>query len=117
MRDIEINAMKTLTWDDVVAEHGSVAAIVKKEGKISSVLCGGKDYPDSIDNEEIIYYVPDRKHYLPYIKLFKECKSDEDYFKVYRKLQQNKWLALGYFCVEKIELECNSWKIYLKGKK
>lgn len=106
-----------LSWQDVVAAHGSRAAIVQKNGKIASILCGGQDYADVIDSNEVIYQIPNRLFYRKSIETFKECHQMQYSFKVYQKIQTNKWRNLGEHKVKKMEMSENYWKLYLVGVK
>lgn len=106
-----------LSWQDVVVAHGSRAAIVQKNGKIASILCGGKDYADVIDANEVIYQIPNRIFYGKSIETFKECHEMQYSFKVYQKIQTNKWRFLGDHKVKNMEIIGNYWKLYLVGVK
>lgn len=106
-----------LSWQDVVAAHGSRAAIVQKNGRISSILCGGQDYADVIDANEVIYQIPNRAFYKKSIESFKACREFQYSFQVYQKIQTNKWRYLGEHKVKNMEISGDYWKLYLVEEK
>jgi hypothetical protein len=112
----DINLMKQLTWEEVRSAHGSVAAIRQIEGKISSILCGGKHHSDQILSNEIIYDIPNRIYYKKSIMLFNEAVMQKYSFDVYRKIDTNMWNYLGkYFVSEILELD-KEFKIVLNNQ-
>lgn len=104
---------KILSWDEVVVKHGGISAIVKKNGKITSILCGGNDYIDEVYDGSIVYYIPDRPFYKTSIDTFQSCYELQYNFLVFQKIKRNIWREHGSFKVGKIEKIDRNFKYYL----
>jgi hypothetical protein len=108
------NIANTMTWSEVVLEHGTVGAIAKKDNKIQSILCGGTDYADQVSEDFVLYHIPKRKYYRSALEILRNSKEARATFKVYQKLAPDSWRRLGNYRVESIEEAASEFLIKLE---
>jgi hypothetical protein len=107
---------EVLSWKQVVAYHGVIAGISVNQGVVKSLLCsidGDSQYPNSIDDHEIKYYVgpSTQSHGIKALISSLSCKRP---FKVFQKISVNNWVDLGYYLVSDMKHAKNRQHIEFK---
>lgn len=90
-----------LTWKEVNQTHNTIRAIYHMGKLVHSMLIteNGKNI---VTEDNIIFMLPKSIQYANDLTVTSESLSKQNKFKLFKKLDKNKWIFLGRGIIEKI---------------
>jgi hypothetical protein len=86
---------KILTWQEVLHTHKQQTAVRMIDEKLLSIICSPKQNK-ILNRTEIIYSIPNRKHYEKISEKMKQSVKKE-LVQIFIKLNKNAWINSGFY--------------------
>ena len=102
-----------MNWKDLCFLRGSSAALQLKDNFVASILCGASSHNDVIENDTIVYIIPNRPFYKKSIALLINNATYEHPIQVFQKTNVNQWIDKGAFKISDITESSNEIKVSL----
>jgi hypothetical protein len=98
---------------DICILRGSSSALHIKDNFVSSILCGAHTHNDFIENNLIVYVVPNRPYYKKSIISLLNNSIHKQPIQVFEKENINQWIDKGFFKISSITEESNEVNVKL----
>ena len=102
-----------MNWKDLCLLRGSSSALHVKDNFVTSILCGANLHNDFIEDDLIVYLVPNRPFYKKSIVSLINNSNYEHPIQVFQKANVNQWIDKGAFKISNITKESNEIKVKL----
>jgi hypothetical protein len=87
---------KTITWADVMKIHKTQTAVQFQGQKIASIICS-PEQNKLVNEQQIIYTIPNKKQYLKLISEMKLYIADNSPVNFFIKKDKNVWTDAGFY--------------------
>jgi hypothetical protein len=93
---------EVLEWKFVNATHKSQRAVYHVGGYIYSLLCSDNGENTFADNN-IFFHLPKTSQYLSDYRSMQNSLNINKSFRIFKKLERNKWIYIGHGLIFKID--------------
>jgi hypothetical protein len=87
---------KTISWAEVLKIHRTQTAVQVQDKKVVSIICA-PEQNKLVNEQQIIYTIPNKKQYFKLIAQMKPCIGGNDPVVFFIKKEKNDWINAGFY--------------------